>query len=122
MAQLRIQGDELVVRLNPVEKFLAMRRNVHVPLHRILEVSVLDDPVHANLFREVHLGYAARGAPLIEVLCCGPRASWGGGRSLVIVYLNRRSVVIEVEPAGAKHWRLLIVSVRDADAEYERIS
>ncbi|MGH9069886.1 MAG: hypothetical protein ACRDX8_01650 [Acidimicrobiales bacterium] len=47
MAQLAIQGDELIVRLTKVEKVNALRGDVRVPLKAVTTVDVVDEPFEA---------------------------------------------------------------------------
>ena len=43
MAELIVEGDELVVRLRPVEKVEAVHGEVRVPVRSVRSVDVLDD-------------------------------------------------------------------------------
>lgn len=113
--------DEIVVKLNPVEQFLAMRRSVHIPMSLVHAVSVTDHPLDSGWVREVKMGFAARTAPGRGLICCGPRATWRGGQALLVVYGNRRSVVIELVESSPK-WRLLLVSASDSDAVADTIT
>ena len=47
MAEVTVEGDELVVRLSTVEKLEAVHGEVKVPLSSVTSVEVLDDAVHA---------------------------------------------------------------------------
>jgi hypothetical protein len=47
MAELIVDGDELVVRLSTVEKLESVHAEVRVPLVSVKEVEVLDDAIHA---------------------------------------------------------------------------
>ena len=44
MAKLRVQGDELVVWLSPLEKLGALRGDVHLPLAAVRSARVSDRP------------------------------------------------------------------------------
>jgi hypothetical protein len=121
VAKVRTSQDEIVVKLNPVEQFFAVRRSVHVPLSLVRAVSVTDHPLDSALVREVKMGFAARTAPGRGLICCGPRATWRGGQALLVVYGNSRSVVIQLAESSPK-WRLLLVSVSDPDAVAETIT
>jgi len=43
MAELEVQGDELILRLSGIEKTEAVHRDLHVPLAAVRSVEVLDD-------------------------------------------------------------------------------
>jgi hypothetical protein len=47
MAELIVEGDELVLRLNTVEKLESVHGEVRVPVASVQSVEVLDDAVHA---------------------------------------------------------------------------
>lgn len=111
MARVVVQDRSLRVCLNPAEKFLALRRNVNIPLVDIMSTRVVDRPLDDIVRLQVTMGFAAAGAPLAKVATIGPRARTEAGRALLIVYLNRPAIVIDVDPTGSG-WSLLIVSVR----------
>lgn len=121
VARMRVSQGELVVKLNPVEQFFALRRSVHVPLSWVRDVSVLDRPLDSALVREVKMGFAARTAPARGLICCGPRATWREGQALLVVYGNSRSVVVELGESSPK-WRLLLVSVSDPETVTDQIT
>jgi len=121
MARLRSAQGEVVVRLNPLEQFFALRRSVRVPLSLVRSVSALDDPLSSALIREVKMGFTARTAPGQKLICCGPRATWRGGQALLVVYGNGRSVVVELDESSPK-WRLLVVSVSNPDAVVDQLT
>lgn len=122
MARLLIRHHQLVVKLNFLEKVMALRGNVRVPLAKVETVSVLPHPVtsiRAPMI-DVSMGFAASSAPLARVATIGPRARYLDGHALVIVWGNRPSVVVEMNP-GAGRWRLLVVSVPEPDAVAQRV-
>ena len=121
MAKVEIGNESLRVRLSWLEKFLAMRRNVRVPLGAVATASSLDHPLRTHYLAEVRMGFTARSAPNQGILCVGPRATWRDGKALLVVYMNRRSVVIELEP-NPSGYALLIVSTRDADDIARRLA
>jgi len=65
MAELSVEGDELVVHLRPIEKVEGMHGDLRLPRHSVVSVEVLDDAVHAvQGFKTVGTalpGYAAIG-------------------------------------------------------------
>jgi hypothetical protein len=121
VAKLVVRGDRVVVRLNPLEKVAAFRRNVTVPLRAITSVTVVDRPWDHLIPERVTTGFAASTAPGATVATIGPRASSGDGKALLVVYRNRRSVVIEIDTTSSRH-SLVVVSVRDPDAAVAMIA
>ena len=115
MAKLFTKGDRLVVRLNPFEKVAAFRRNVSVTLEAVAAISVVDRPWDDLIPERVKMGFAARTAPLRTSGTIGPLASSGAGKALLVVYRNRRSVVVEIDTTTSRY-SLLVVSVREPDA------
>jgi hypothetical protein len=65
MAELRRQGDELVVTLSPMEKAESVRGQVRVPMASVRSVEVVEDAFH-----EVH-GLRYRGTRLPGGLAVG---------------------------------------------------
>ena len=114
MARVRIGEDGLEVRLNFLEKLLAVRRNVVVPLSSVSRVSVVDRPWIEVIPDRVSMGFAARTAPGGRFATIGPRATSGVGRALIVVYRNGKSIVVDLDPTETG-WSLLVVSVRLAD-------
>jgi hypothetical protein len=47
MAELRVEGDELVLALSAIEKAESIHGDIGVPLSAVREVEVLDDVIHA---------------------------------------------------------------------------
>lgn len=117
MANVSIQHNQLVVKLNVVETAMALRRNVRVPLASIESVSVLSHPVSSlpGPMADVTMGFAASTAPLAHLATVGPRAKYRDGQALVIVWGNRPSVAVELNPTAGR-WRLLVVSVPEPQA------
>jgi hypothetical protein len=69
---------------------------------------------------EVHMGWAAGGAPLATLATVGPRAKYKDGRAFIVVWRNGDSVVVELAPNETK-WRLLVISTRDAVSTADRV-
>ncbi len=67
------------------------------------------------------MGFAARAAPGQRLICCGPRATWRGGKALMVVYRNRQALDVELEP-GESGYRLLVVSVDRPDEIAQQIT
>lgn len=122
VARVLIRHHQLVLKLNCVEKVMALRRNVRVPLGSVESVSVLSRPVSSGRspMIDVSMGFAASSAPLAGVATIGPRARYLDGQALVIVWGNRPAVVVELNPEAGR-WRLLVVSVSEPDAVAGRI-
>jgi hypothetical protein len=116
MVELVMKDDRLVVRLNPIEKLAAFRRNVSVPFDAITNVSIVEKPWDEFIPDRVKLGFQASTSPGRKVAAVGPRASSGNGKALLVVYTNGRSVVVDIDATKCRY-SLVIVSVRDADAD-----
>jgi hypothetical protein len=105
MATIRREGDEVVVRLNDIEKTFALRGDVRVPASAVTAVRVTQSP-----FRELR-GLRAPGTGLPGFVALG---TWRykGGKDFAAVYRGGPAVVVEL--AGTPFGRL-IVSAHDAD-------
>jgi hypothetical protein len=100
VADLVIDGAELVVRLNPLEKLGAFRGNVHVPLTDVMSVRVSDDQ-----WSELR-GMRAPGTGIPGVIAlCTRRAP--GIRDFAAVYGRRRKAVV-VECSGVDINRIVV--------------
>jgi hypothetical protein len=106
MAAIRLEGEELVVRLNDLEKAGAFRGDVRVPVAAIRAARVTERP-----FREIK-GLRAPGTGFPGVIALG---TWrySGGKDFVAVYRGGPAVVVELEGAAFSR---LIVSEQDAAA------
>jgi hypothetical protein len=114
MARLQLHGDLLVVRLNPIEKLAALSRNPRIPVAEVRDAYVVDQPLTSFVPNRVTMGFAARTAPASRIATVGPRAATALGKAMLVIYLNRRSVVVETQP-GPHKWALIVVSASDAD-------
>lgn len=111
MARLRIKGNDLVVRLNLLERFAALRWHVSVPLDVISSVRVERKPLSSEWFlRDVKVGFATRTAPLHRVVTLIAAKYSKGGEVFLAVYRNRPSVIVDTKSG---RWRRLVVSERD---------
>ena len=114
MARIEVRGEALLVRLNPIEKVAALRRNITVLLRSVREVEVVDQPLQGLVPERVTMGIGASTAPARGVATVGPRAKTSdGGQALVVVYFDHRSIAVTLDQSGP--WRLLVVSSRRAD-------
>jgi len=106
MATIRREGDEVVVKLNDLEKAGALRGDVRAPASAVQSVRVVENP-----FKEVR-GIRAPGTGFPRVIALG---TWRrrGAKDFVAAYRGEPAVVVEL--AGAEFARL-IVSSHDAAA------
>lgn len=114
MALLKVVGDRLVLRLNPVEKLMDLRlRSPAVPLTAIRHVSVVERPAKF-MEGKIRFGFAGDTAPLAAVATAFSRGKVDGGRAAVFVYLRRTSVQVDLDDRQAR-WKLFLVSCRNAE-------
>lgn len=106
MAELLVEGDEVVVALGGWEKVGAFHGDVRVPRTAVRDVRKVDVAIG-----EVR-GLRAPGTALPGVTALG---TWRrrGGKDFVAVYRRRPGVVVELD--GARYARL-IVTTDDPDA------
>ncbi len=111
MATLRREGDELVLRLNDLEKTGALSGDVRVPFAAVRGVHVTSSP-----FRELR-GLRAPGTGIPGVIALG---TWRrrGGKDFAALYRGGPAVIVDL--AGAPYGRLL-VSAHDADSVAESL-
>ena len=101
MAQLYVEGSELVVGLSWLEQLGALCGGVRVPLSQVRSVRVSDEP-YAEL-RGLRVG---TGIPWVVVL--GRMVTWDNGTDFVAVYGRKdRTVIVELAE-GAPFARLLL--------------
>lgn len=98
-----------------------MRGSVTVPLSSVASVRVVDRPLSKQPVQSVRMGSAAAGAPLSKLAMIGPRATFRDGKALVVIWGNRRALVLELGD-GAGEWRLIAVSGRDVDRAASQLS
>ncbi|QDQ96033.1 hypothetical protein [Tomitella fengzijianii] len=110
MAHLKVIGDDLVLRLSPLEVAGAMHRSVRVPLHCVASIAPSD-----LMWGELR-GLRAPGTGLPRVIALGTWRS-SGDRDFVAVY-RTSGVVITLEDS---EWSRLLVSSTDPDAVCARI-
>ena len=114
MASVAREGNEVVLKLSTGERFLAVHRDVRVPLSTLKSVDVVDEPI-----RRIQ-GLKPRNFKLAG----GYWPGWfaygvffdGAARQLMFAAVNRRKRRgLEITLEGAKYTRL-IVGLDDPDA------
>jgi hypothetical protein len=104
VAELQIDGDELVVRLRPMEKAEGAHGDIRVPLTAVTAVRSVDDP-----WPEWR-GIRAPGTGLPNVIAVGTRRG-KYGKDFAAVHGKGPAVVVELE--GVDYQRI-IVTLDDA--------
>lgn len=104
MATLRCEGDALVLRLSPREKFGALHDDVRVPLQAVRDIAVSDVP-----FDELR-GLRAPGTGLPRRIALG---TWRyrGGKDFAALYRGKPAVIVSLQDAP---FGRLLVSADDA--------
>lgn len=106
MADLSLDGGDVVVHLRPLEVVLAWRREVRVPLSELRTVQVDQSPLESlSLWRFPGLAWPGSFA-------LGSRRS-PSGREFAAAYAGRPAVVLQSE--GGR-WQRVVVSHQDAVA------
>lgn len=112
MAELVVEGDELVVRLRPVEKLEGAHGELKVPLSSVTSVEVLDDAMGA-----VH-GFKLIGARIPGSVAVGTFSS-GDARIFAVVHHDTpRGVKVDLQ---GTHYDQLIVGCDDPEAVVARL-
>ncbi len=111
MANVAIEGNELVVQLSKLEKVGALQGGVRVNLGSVKEARVTQDP-----FAELR-GIRAPGTGFPKVIMLGTTRG-GFGKDFCAVYRGKPAVLVEL--AGAE-WSRLLVCVEQPEALVERI-
>jgi hypothetical protein len=104
MAELRVEGSELVVAMSELEKLGAFRGDVRLPLSAVRAVRVAESP------RSELRGIRAPGTGIPGIIALGARR--GEGHDFAAVYHDRPAVVVELD--GATFDRL-VISADDPD-------
>jgi hypothetical protein len=112
MAQLTVEGADVVVRLSRLERLAAMRGDVRLPLACVREATVEPDPWGALR------GIRSPGTGLPGVIAYGVRRR-RGGRDFAAV-LGRRPAV-RIELADPAPFQRVVVTVADPDAAAARV-
>jgi hypothetical protein len=108
MASLAIHGDELVVRLSPLERIVALHGDVHVPISCVRSVCAEPDPWAALR------GMRAPGTGLPGMVAFGVRRMTGARPDFAAVWGRRPAIRVELAP-GSRYGRL-VVTVSDPTA------
>lgn len=108
MAELIVEGDELVVHLSGWEQAAAFHGDVAVPLAAVKEVAV--DPQPFSTLR----GVRAPGTGFPGLIAYGVRRLTGERPDFAAILRGRPVVRIELDPPAA--FSRLLVSVADAEA------
>jgi hypothetical protein len=106
MAQLIVDGGDLLVRLSPLEKLGAFRGDVRVPLRVVRDLRAIDD-----LWPHLR-GIRAPGTGFPGVISLGTRRA-AGVTDFAAVYGRRPGIVADLTSGRAAFDRL-VVSSRDA--------
>jgi hypothetical protein len=112
VAELQIDGDELVLHLRPMEKAEGMHSDIRVPLTAVRAVRAVDDP-----WPELR-GIRAPGTGLPNVIAVGTRRG-NFGKDFAAVHGKGPAVVVELE--GADYGRF-VVTLDDAAARASAIA
>jgi hypothetical protein len=107
MAELTVDGDQVVVRLSGWERAAAFHGDVSVPLGAIQSVSLEPDPWHALR------GIRAPGTGWPRVIAYGVRRRTGDRPDFVAVLRGRPTVRVEL--GAPSEFARLLVSVDDAE-------
>jgi hypothetical protein len=113
MAELFLDRDHLDLVLGPVERVGALRGGMRIPLDRIREVRVSEQPFAAIR------GLRAPGTAIPGVVALGTWRSRRHGRSFVAAYRGRPALVIEFDGGSVDR---VIVSIDDAAQLRDRIA
>jgi hypothetical protein len=116
VAQLVVEGDELVVRLTTWEKMSGFHGNVRVPLSRVRGVSAPD-----NAWVELR-GWRMAGTSIPGLVAVGTRRH-GEGYDFTAVHRQRPTVQVDIN--GPPRWQRLLVSMDeglDPVVEADRIA
>ena len=111
MADLEVDGSELVLHLRGLEKAEAVHGDIRVPLSAVSAVRSVDDP-----WPELR-GIRAPGTGVPDVIAVGTRRG-SFGRDFAAVHGKGPAVVVELDGAA---FRRLVVTADDADALARRI-
>ena len=101
MAELRIDGDELVLHLRPMEKAEGMHSDIRVPLTAVRAVRAVDDP-----WPELR-GIRAPGTGLPNVIAVGTRRG-NFGKDFAAVHGKGPGVVVEFAGQKFRRWVLTV--------------
>ena len=115
MAEIRLEEQDVVLRLSPLEKMGALSHDVRVPRSAVREVRAVSQP-----FVELR-GLRAPGTEWPRRMALGTWRGRGRKNDFVAIRKGREAVVIELDERSPRYGRLL-VSVDDADETRERLA
>jgi hypothetical protein len=101
VADLSVEGDDLVLHMDALEKVEAVHRDIRVPLAAVTAVRAVDDP-----WPELR-GIRAPGTGLPNVIAVGTRRG-NFGKDFAAVHGKGPAVVVELE--GAEYERLIVTA------------
>jgi hypothetical protein len=101
VAELRTDGDQLVLHMHALEKAEGFHGDIRVPLSAVTAVRVVGDA-----WPELR-GIRAPGTGVPEVIAVGTRRG-GFGKDFAAVHGKGPAVVVELE--GAEYGRLIVTS------------
>src|SRR5580658_5255672 len=111
MAQLLVEGDELVVHLTRGEKFWGFHGDVRVPLSGVRSVSVPEYPLLAVR------GWRMAGTGIPGRIVLGTRRHADG---YDFVAIHGQQAAVQVDLNGPPRWQRLLISVSpDVDASVQ---
>lgn len=111
MAELRVEGDELVLHLSGLEKAEGFHGDIRVPLRAVSGVRAVD-----TAWPELR-GLRAPGTGMPNVIAVGTRRG-GFGKDFAAVHGTGPAVVVDLEGAG---YGRLVATTDDAEAVAARI-
>jgi hypothetical protein len=121
MARLSVEGENVRVRLNLLERIAAWRWDVRAPLAAVTEVTVLEKTGWEVVAGLVTLGFAGAGAPAGGIVTVGPRArTRRGDRAFVVSYLSGPGVLVQLDPSRST-WGLLLVTGKNVQETAARL-
>jgi hypothetical protein len=101
MAELKVDGNELVLHMHTLEKAEGFHGDIRLPLSAVDTVRLVDDP-----WPELR-GIRAPGTGVPEVIAVGTRRG-GFGKDFAAVHGRGPAVVVEL--TGAEFGRLVVTS------------
>jgi uncharacterized protein len=103
VADLSVEGDELVLTMSALEKAEGFHSNIRVPLSAVRDIRSVDDP-----WGELR-GLRAPGTGVPGVISVGTRRG-GGVKDFVVVHGRGPAVVVDMD--GAEFGRFVVTNER----------
>lgn len=110
MAEIELDGDDVVIRLSRLEKVAALHGDVRVPRASVTHVRVAERP--RSELRGLRMPGTGWPKPLLAL---GTWRRRGAKPDFVVIHGRAPVVVVELDARSTKFDRLLL-SVRDVDA------